>query len=88
LLGIDLSDRLSDVRVPLLVLAGAADRVVAPTESERIARLVHGARLEVFGGAGHVLPLERTAQLADLILQLVPSGEHATASTPTVSTPG
>lgn len=70
LLGIDLTDRLGDVRVPVLVLAGAADRVVAPTESERIAATIPGAQLEVFRGAGHMLPVERSTEVAERILRL------------------
>jgi non-heme chloroperoxidase len=70
LLGIDLSDRLSDVRVPVLVLAGAADRVLSPSESRRIAETVQCGRLHVFQGAGHMLPLERSKQVADQILRL------------------
>ena len=70
LLGIDLSDRLGDVRVPVVALAGAADRVLAPGESARIVSSVAGARLKVFSGAGHMLPLERCADVAAEILGL------------------
>jgi pimeloyl-ACP methyl ester carboxylesterase len=69
LLGIDLSGRLSDVRVPVLVLAGAADRVLPPSESRRIAEAVRSARLCVFQGAGHMLPVERSEQVAEQILR-------------------
>jgi 3-oxoadipate enol-lactonase len=69
LLGIDLSDRLGEVRVPLLALAGEADRVLAPGESARIVSSVAGARLKVFSGAGHMLPLERCADVAAEILR-------------------
>lgn len=69
MLGIDLSDRLSDLRVPVLVLAGAADRVLSPSESIRIAERVRGARLYVFQGAGHLLPVERSKQVAEQILR-------------------
>ena len=85
LLGIDLSDRLGEVRVPVLVLAGAADRVIRSSESERIAEALPDARLEVFSGAGHMLPMERSAQVADLILQLAadaPSGRARRAGAP------
>lgn len=70
LLGIDLTDRLGEVGVPVLVLAGATDRVVPASESERIAEALPYARLEVFSGAGHMLPMERSAEVADMILQL------------------
>lgn len=69
LLGIDLGDRLSDVRVPVLVLAGAADRVLPPSESRRIAESAAWARLCVFQGAGHMLPVERSKQVAEQILR-------------------
>jgi non-heme chloroperoxidase len=80
LLGIDFSDRLGEVRVPVLVLAGATDRVVPASESERIAEALPDARLEVFTGAGHMLPMERSAQVAEMILQLATSAAAPSAS--------
>ena len=80
LLGTDLSDRLNDVHVPVLVLAGAADRVLPPSESKRIAEAVHGARLCVFQAAGHMLPLERSTQVAAQILRFADDVDgHGTA---------
>ena len=56
LLGIDLSDRLGEVRVPLLALAGEADRVLAPPLApvgERLRPAVVGVdRLVPTGGEG------------------------------------
>jgi pimeloyl-ACP methyl ester carboxylesterase len=40
--------------MPTLILCGSADRVAPLAESERIAALVPGSRLEVIDGAGHV----------------------------------
>lgn len=68
LLGTDLTDGLAGIRVPLLVLAGGRDRVLSVRESERIVERVPGARLEIVDGAGHVLPVERSALVADRIL--------------------
>jgi pimeloyl-ACP methyl ester carboxylesterase len=70
LLGIDLRDRLADVTIPVVVLAGAADRVIPPSASERIVELLPHGRLTVFDGAGHMLPMERTAEVAEAILEL------------------
>ena len=71
LLGIDLSDRLGDVRVPVLALAGAADRVLRRRANRRgSSSSIAGARLKVFSGAGHMLPLERCADVAAEILRL------------------
>ncbi len=70
LLGIDLSDRLGDVDVPLLLMAGSADRVLPPRESVWIAETVGDARLHLFQGAGHMLPVERCKEVAELVLRL------------------
>ncbi len=48
----DLTDRLSEIRTPTLVLVGESDRVVAPSEGELAAGRVPGARLERLR-AGH-----------------------------------
>jgi 3-oxoadipate enol-lactonase len=69
LLGVDLSGRLGDVGLPVLALVGSADRVLSPRESERLVALLPNARLEVFPGAGHMLPMERCDEVAALILQ-------------------
>ena len=53
--------------VPVLALAGSADRVVSPKESMRLARLVPDCRVAVVAGAGHMLPMERADEVADLI---------------------
>jgi pimeloyl-ACP methyl ester carboxylesterase len=68
LLGIDLTPRLGEIGVPVLALAGEADRVLSPSESTRIVAAVAGARLVVFERAGHMLPLERCAEVAEQIL--------------------
>ena len=69
LLGIDLTEALPAVRLPVLLLAGSSDRVVSPGESVRLARLIRGARFELFPDAGHMLPMERSAEVAELILR-------------------
>ena len=74
-LGIDLSDRLGDVRVPVLALAGAADACWRRAQSARIVSSIAGARLKVFSGAGHMLPLERCADVAAEILRLADDAE-------------
>ena len=70
LLGIDLSRALSQVAVPVLVLAGAADAVVPIEESVRTVDLIPGARIETFAHAGHMLPLECSGEVAERIVAL------------------
>ena len=50
-------------------MTGSADRVVSPGESVRLAGLIRVARFELFPDAGHMLPMERSAEVAELILR-------------------
>ncbi len=52
--GEDVADRLSDLRVPALVMTGARDAVVPPEDAERIAERIPGARLAVIPDCGHI----------------------------------
>jgi len=52
-------DDLAGLRIPTLVITGDADVLMAPENSERLARLIPGARLELLRGAGHDFPTEQ-----------------------------
>lgn len=73
LIGLDLTSKLPDVRVPTLVIGGTADLLTPPAEARRIARLVPGARLELMDGGGHMLMFERTDALNRLIVDFARS---------------
>jgi 3-oxoadipate enol-lactonase len=66
----DTSARLPEVTTPTLVLHGTEDRMLAVGNGEHIARLVPGARLELFDGAGHLFWWEEPARTVTLL------GEH------------
>jgi pimeloyl-ACP methyl ester carboxylesterase len=66
--GLDLTAELPCLDIPTLVIGGARDVITPPGESRRIATLVPGARLVMFEDAGHMLMLERTAEVDELIL--------------------
>ena len=68
LLGTDLTASLSTVRLPVLLVAGSADRVVPVSASVLLRELLPDVRLEILNGAGHMLPMERAATAADLIV--------------------
>ena len=68
LLNTDLTAHLADVRLPVLVLGGSRDRVVAPQESVRLGELLPDARVEIFEGAGHMLPIERAREVVERVL--------------------
>jgi len=69
LIGLDLTSDLPNIRIPTLVIVGTADVLTPPAQARLIARLVPGARLEVFPGGGHMLMLERTDELDRMIVE-------------------
>jgi pimeloyl-ACP methyl ester carboxylesterase len=64
----DVSADLARIDVPVLVVAADHDKVepVALMESNVIG-LIPGARLRVIADSGHLIPLERPAELSELI---------------------
>ena len=57
--------------VPAAVLVGEKDRLTPPACAESIADALPGARLTVVPGAGHMLPLERPAEVSDALSDIV-----------------
>ncbi len=63
-------DRLADlnrVGVPTLVLCGEADRMTPVEYSRTLAERIPGAQLDVIPAAGHMVMLERPAEVAGLL---------------------
>ena len=58
-------------RVPVVVIAGERDRIVPPELTGRLAAEIPGARLVSLPGAGHVVILERPAEVNEAITSLV-----------------
>ena len=56
--GMDLRTDLARISAPAVVLAGGADKVIAPALGRTVADTLPGARFEQLEGAGHMLPLE------------------------------
>lgn len=69
--GHDLRGRLGVVGVPVVAIAGAADRATTPAQLAEIAQAVPGARLRVLDGAAHLAPAERPQAIAALVRDLV-----------------
>lgn len=57
-------------RVPVRILAGGRDRLTPPSHSRRISTALPHARMLVFPGAGHMIPLERPEELTAEIVHL------------------
>jgi pimeloyl-ACP methyl ester carboxylesterase len=68
LIGLDLTDDLPNIRIPTLVIGGTADVLTPPFEARRMAQLIPGARLELMQDGGHMLMLEREAEVNRMIV--------------------
>ena len=69
----DIRDRLSAVRDPLLLLAGAEDLLTPPWKCLETAQLVPHARFEVVPRIGHAFPVEDPKAFADRVTEFVDS---------------
>jgi pimeloyl-ACP methyl ester carboxylesterase len=64
-------DRLEELDVPVLVLAGERDTKFAPLGAQLAAAIGPRARLRLIGGAGHAAHLERPSEVAAAIAAFV-----------------
>ena len=55
----DVRERLSEIRVPTLVLSGEEDLLTPPKYSDYLVQHIPGAKLVRFPQAGHLLPVEK-----------------------------
>ncbi|NOZ85534.1 MAG: alpha/beta hydrolase [Deltaproteobacteria bacterium] len=76
-LGHDTGDRLGQINAPTLVMTGTADSIIDSRNSELMAELIPGAKLEYIHGAGHDFPAELPKLTADLIKDFCTSTRNA-----------
>jgi pimeloyl-ACP methyl ester carboxylesterase len=75
------------IRVPVLLIADPADRVVPVKTSHRLAELLPDSRLILVEGAGHHLPRRAPQAVADAIAAFLAEIDVARAATDVVSCP-
>jgi 3-oxoadipate enol-lactonase len=75
-LDFDVSDRLSRVRTPVLVIAGEQDPLFPPSWVETVAALIPGALFEVVSEAQHLPNLERPDQFNALLVAFLDQHVH------------
>ena len=63
----DAMTRVSQIKSPTLVLVGSADKMTPEKYSRYFVEQIAGAQLKVFPGAGHMLPLERGAEMTQAV---------------------
>jgi len=69
------------VRAPALVACGAEDRLTPPKYVRALAEGLANARFELIPAAGHMLPMEAPAAVAELVLGFL-RGQEAWPATP------
>jgi 3-oxoadipate enol-lactonase len=65
----DVRDGLAHVTAPTLVIAGAQDRAIPPSQGEAIAAAVPSARLQILDPAAHLASVERAETVNALIAE-------------------
>src|SRR5690606_7138622 len=67
----DVRDRLKALhRVPVTVLTGGYDRMIAPSHAQDLCRALPGARPHTVDRAGHMLPVEAPEKVSALLAEL------------------
>ncbi|MDT7559917.1 MAG: hypothetical protein QOI68_4387, partial [Pseudonocardiales bacterium] len=67
--------------IPTEVLVGTSDKLTPVYQSRRIVDTARRARLTLYPGAGHMLPLERVDGVAGRLLGLVETAAERVAET-------
>lgn len=71
----DVRERIGEIRVPTLVIAGDRDRLTPLRYGEYLATNIPGAVLKIAHGAGHAIPLEKPAETNAVIASFLHSLE-------------
>ena len=72
----DTSAATGRISAPTLVIHGAEDRYVPPSNARALAAGIPGARLRVLEGAGHLVFVERAAEVNREVLAFLGEGEQ------------
>ncbi|MGY4651707.1 bifunctional 3-oxoadipate enol-lactonase/4-carboxymuconolactone decarboxylase PcaDC [Mycobacterium sp. URHB0021] len=67
LAGFDVTDRLHEIEIPVLAVAGSHDLPTPPECLQHLASDVKNGRVVVLDGVGHLAPAEAPAEVAELI---------------------
>jgi 3-oxoadipate enol-lactonase len=67
----DIEDRLSQVKVPTLVIVGERDRPCPPARARAIAAAIPQARLAIIPDAGHLSTVEQPAKVNDVLIPFI-----------------
>ena len=65
------TERLHEITVPTLIIAGALDAATTPTMSEEICARIQNSEMVVIEGAGHISPVERPQAFNTALLEFL-----------------
>jgi 3-oxoadipate enol-lactonase len=65
--GFDVRSHLGRMRVPTYAVHGMDDRVIDPSHSRLLRQAIRGAELKLFPFAGHMLTIERSTEVTELL---------------------
>ena len=72
LTGRDVTDSLlPDLKMPVLIVWGAEDRITPLSEGEKIHKLISQSQLEVIAGCGHLAPNECADRIGPIVVKFV-----------------
>lgn len=63
----EMTERVAEIRKPTLVVSGADDQMVPQLQSQLLAGMIPGARLETIPGAGHMAMLEKPLEISTIL---------------------
>ena len=67
----DVRTRLGHLRLPTLVVQGMDDQVIDAAHARLLRQSIPGAELKLFARTGHLLPIERPDEIAELLVEWV-----------------
>jgi len=70
----DVMQRLGEIDVPTLVVAGSADRLTPVEYSHHLAEHISEAQIAIIEGAGHMVMLERPVEVAEGVQHFLTAG--------------
>ncbi len=73
----DSTAMLSSIQCPVLVLCGSEDRMTLPEVSQDISVHIHGSRLIMLGGAGHISNMEKPEAFNRAIIEFLQAVNHS-----------
>ena len=76
----DNSGEVGRIGSPTLVIHGSQDRYVPPSNARALAGSIPNARLRIVEGAGHLVFIERAAEVNREVVEFLAEGEPRVAS--------